>query len=148
MKRPSPPLLFVVLVVAQVGLSIVSGRAGILGSPWWTAAGALALLLGVGLHLRAERVFRSAGTTRATHGRPRTLVTHDVYARTRNPMYLGGAVFLLGLALLLGSAAAFLVLPLYLVAAARWYIRPEEDVLLRHFGEAWTEYRDGVRRWL
>ena len=75
------------------------------------------------------------------------LVTDGAYAVTRNPMYVGWSVGVLGLALATGSA--------WLLAG--WYaavnaldreVDVEEARLLQRFGTTFAAYRDRVPRYL
>ena len=52
------------------------------------------------------------------------------------------------MALLLGAVTPALVLPVFILLVDRWYIRFEERILLRVFGDAYREYCGQVRRWL
>jgi protein-S-isoprenylcysteine O-methyltransferase Ste14 len=78
----------------------------------------------------------------------RTLITSGPYRLSRNPLYLGGNVFVfLGAALLLGSPAAVFITIVHL-PLVNLLIRREESQLERDFGKEWLEYRKRVRRWL
>lgn len=76
------------------------------------------------------------------------LVTHGVFARSRNPIYLGDALILAALALAFGNWLAFLLLPLFVVFIDRLQIAPEERALERLFGDEYRAYCARVRRWL
>jgi protein-S-isoprenylcysteine O-methyltransferase Ste14 len=76
------------------------------------------------------------------------LLTTGPFRVSRNPMYLGMAAALLGVAVTLGSATPFLVAPVFGVLLARRFIRPEEAALASRFGAAWTAYARRTRRWL
>lgn len=79
--------------------------------------------------------FRKAKTTiDPTKPHASSLVTWGVYAISRNPMYLGGLVMLLGWAIFLSNALAFLFLPVYVLYINRFQIEPEERVLTSLFG--------------
>jgi len=77
-----------------------------------------------------------------------SLVTSGIYRFTRNPMYLGLLLVLLGWATFLCSAFALLGLVAFVAYIARFQIVPEERVLLAKFGAAYSEYVAHVRRWL
>jgi protein-S-isoprenylcysteine O-methyltransferase Ste14 len=78
----------------------------------------------------------------------RTLITSGPYRFSRNPLYLGGNVFVfLGAALLFGSPVAVFITILHL-PLVDVFIRREERQLERDFGEDWLQYRKRVRRWL
>ena len=94
--------------------------------------------------------FRRAHTTVNPH-KPEeatALVTTGVYAWTRNPMYLGLAILLLGLAIKLGAASAFLGPLLFVPLIQRLQIRPEEQALRLRFGAVYDQYCRRVNRWL
>ena len=93
--------------------------------------------------------FRRAKTTvDPTKPRASSLVTWGVYAITRNPMYLGGLIMLLGWAVSLSNALVFLFLPVYVLYISRFQIAPEERALKFSFGETYVAYQARARRWL
>ena len=77
-----------------------------------------------------------------------TLVTDGIYRFTRNPMYLGMALALLGWACWLAHPLAFACIPLALAYLQRFQIQPEERVLRAHFGSDYEAYCRRVRRWI
>ena len=113
-------------------------------------AGIALIVLGLGIVVVSIRSFIVAGTTPSPI-EPRNatlLVTSGAYSRSRNPMYVGDAVMLAGIAVWIGS-----VLNLVLIAAFVWCIdrfqiaaeRGGTDGELRH---RYMTYRSKVRRWL
>ena len=77
-----------------------------------------------------------------------SLVTSGIYRLTRNPMYLGFLLVLLGWAVFLSSILAFLFLPAFIVYMNHFQIEPEERALATLFGEAFAAYKARARRWL
>ena len=77
-----------------------------------------------------------------------TLVASGIYARTRNPMYLGLALLLLGWAAQLAALWPALGPLLFVGYMTRFQILPEERALATLFGTAYADYRRRVRRWL
>jgi protein-S-isoprenylcysteine O-methyltransferase Ste14 len=76
------------------------------------------------------------------------LITSGPYRYSRNPLYLGGNVFIfLGAVLLLGSPSG-IVLTALNILLVDFMIRREERQLAQVFGEEWERYRSQVRRWL
>lgn len=76
------------------------------------------------------------------------LVTHGVYAVTRNPMYLAMTLFALGGALWMGRPLMLLA-PVLMFAVANWVFIPfEEAKMRRQFGDAFDAYTKRVRRWI
>jgi len=76
------------------------------------------------------------------------LVTSGPYRYSRNPLYLGGNVFIFfGAALLAGSPAALVATALHL-PLMDLFVRREERQLESEFGPAWRNYKQQVRRWI
>jgi protein-S-isoprenylcysteine O-methyltransferase Ste14 len=77
-----------------------------------------------------------------------TLLTTGPYRWTRNPLYLGGNVFIfLGAALTLGTPGGILLAALGLIPTHFMILR-EERQLEEKFGEEWRRYKSRVRRWV
>ena len=80
-------------------------------------------------------------------GAPDRLVSSGPYAYTRNPMYLGHIIFLVGLTLTLDSfLAAFIT-----IFTAVWFhfrILGDEKKLKEQLGPPYTEYLSRVKRWI
>ena len=75
------------------------------------------------------------------------LVTHGIFGRSRNPIFLGMRLMLVGLFLVIPEAAT-LVLWLVGDVLIRTQVYLEEEHLLRQHGEAYRAYQGRVRRWL
>jgi len=113
----------------------------------------LALMLmavGTGLIVAARVALDRAGTTwhPTEPGRTTALVTSGAYRLSRNPMYLGMEIVLLGWAVALASPAAALVSVLFVAYIARFQIRPEELALSVSLGQDYRDYSKRVRRWV
>jgi protein-S-isoprenylcysteine O-methyltransferase Ste14 len=108
------------------------------------------VLIGAGLSLivlarRALAKFRQP----TDPGHPTTRVVRTgVFAISRNPLYLGSVLVLLGTALALNLLWALVTLPLSIVLCHTILIGPEERYLAAKFGAEYTEYAASVRRWL
>ncbi|MBL4608535.1 MAG: isoprenylcysteine carboxylmethyltransferase family protein [Pseudomonadales bacterium] len=76
------------------------------------------------------------------------LVVHGLYQYTRNPMYFGLLLMLIGWGLYLAAVSAFAVLPMFIVTLSHFQIKPEERELERLFGDEYRSYQRKVRRWL
>ena len=77
-----------------------------------------------------------------------SLVCTGVYRLTRNPMYVGLLLLLIAWAIYLSSAWALLGPLAFVQYMNRFQIGPEEKVLEELFGDAFSRYRQKVRRWL
>ena len=113
---------------------------------------ALAVVLagaGLAVALAGVLAFRRASTTVDPRVPQQTssLVIRGIYRYSRNPMYLGFLLLLAALACYLMSAAAMVLLPLFVLYMNRWQIVPEERYLLEKFGAEYQAYTKQVRRW-
>lgn len=86
--------------------------------------------------------------TPAPYDPPRRLVSGRLYARVRNPMYLGGTLILVGEAVLFRSYALLAYAALVWLGWHLFVVLYEEPTLRRRFGAAYDEYRARVPRWL
>ena len=77
-----------------------------------------------------------------------SLVTGGVYRFTRNPMYLGMVLVLIGWAVFLASPITLIFVPLFVLYINRFQITPEERVLTSIFGSEYAEYKNRVSRWV
>ncbi len=104
---------------------------------------------GIGLIVASRVSFGRAGTTfnPTAPDRSSRLVTTGVYRWSRNPMYLGTELALLGLGVLLSNPVSLLVSAIYVLYMNRFQIQPEERVLRARFGVAYDDYSGRVRRW-
>lgn len=110
--------------------------------------GGAVLLLGLTLLVLANNRFGRAGTGVIPFKGVSALVTSGVYRFTRNPMYLGMTLVLLGCALTVGAATALVIPIVFAVIIQRRFILAEEAMLSRIFGDDYSNYCSRVRRWL
>lgn len=107
-------------------------------------------LAGVASGLAGVFAFRQARTTIDPHrpGDARAVVRTGIYRFTRNPMYLGLLLTLLGVAAWLAHPLALLCAAALMVTLTRLQIKPEERILTALFGAPYEDYLRRVRRWL
>ena len=105
-------------------------------------AGAITCLAGLISFRRAKTTVNPMNPDAAS-----SLVVSGVYRYTRNPMYAGFLLILLGWAAFLLNVLALMVLPAFILYENRFQIFPEERVLTALFADEYTEYLASVRRW-
>ena len=143
-----PPLVYVGLLL----LGLMLDRA----TPWsleftWIGryvGGGLLCAAGVAVALAAMGLFRKVGTDVKPWKSTTAIVADGIYGFTRNPMYLGMAMFYTGLALAFSSLGAFLLLPILILIIRTQVIAREERYLELKFGDDYRAYKARVRRWL
>jgi protein-S-isoprenylcysteine O-methyltransferase Ste14 len=94
--------------------------------------------------------FRLARTTTnpLTPDATTALVVIGIYRYTRNPMYVGLLLVLVGWAIYLSNALCWAGIPLAAMYLTRFQIIPEELILTKKFGAGYKDYQANVRRWL
>jgi len=80
--------------------------------------------------------------------RPSNLILVGPYRFTRNPIYLGALLMLLGLVIVWSSVfTAFLMILVYIIFRYI-FIKREEIILEEEFGDEYRDFKKRVRRWL
>jgi len=146
-KKILPPTYLLISILVMVDLGLVFPIPRVI-PPFWNLLGLLPLVFGVLLNLVADRAFQQAHTTVKPFSQSSSLVTEGVYQISRNPMYLGFALVLIGIAILLRSLVPYLVIALFVLLIDRVFIRVEEKMLADQFGGQWEAYRKQTRRWI
>lgn len=108
------------------------------------------VLIGLGLLLMVAAIweFMRAKTSPIPHTEPAAIITSGIFARTRNPIYLGDALVLAGFGLGWGAVSTLIVLPLFVALIDRRFIKAEEKRLEAHFQTEFSAYKLSVRRWI
>jgi protein-S-isoprenylcysteine O-methyltransferase Ste14 len=94
-----------------------------------------------------EFATRGQGTP-AVFDPPRRLVTRGLYARVRNPMYIGADLVLFGMSILYLSFDVLVYAVGFAVVAHIFVLSYEEWALERKFGEPYRAYKRSVPRWV
>jgi len=146
-SRILPPtwLLLAMLLIAL--LRLLAPLAYIVSMPW-NLLGLLPLGLGLAVTAVADRAFKQRRTTVHPFREPTRLVTNGAFGFSRNPMYLGFVLVLLGMAILLRSLSSFAVVAGFALWMDVGFIRVEERILAATFGDDWIQYRQRVRKWI
>ncbi len=144
-----PVLLFALVAAAMYGLAWVL-PAWTVALPGRAVAAFVLAAIGIAIALAGVAAFRRSRTTVHPQHPEKTsvVVSHGVYRWTRNPMYLGLLLALLGWAVFLANAAALAGPPLFVAWMNRFQIGPEERILAAKFGQDFAQYMRTVRRWL
>jgi protein-S-isoprenylcysteine O-methyltransferase Ste14 len=144
-----PPLVMLVVGLIMWLLSVTFPSLAFhpAGQIW---AAVVVALAGFGIATAGIIAFRRANTTFDPRNPAGTsaLVTAGIYRLTRNPMYLGVLLILIGWGLFLGNILALICAFIFVPYIGRYQIQPEERLLEGKFGAAFTAYKAEVRRWI
>lgn len=142
-----PPVYALGTLLLMIALHYVFPVARIVPEPLHVAGLAL-IAIAFALDLWSAFLFLRARTAMIPFKPSSALVATGPYRFTRNPMYLGMAGALFGAAVYLGTLMPFFALPLFIMAINTRFIAAEEALLEETFGEAYTRYKEKVRRWI
>ena len=147
MKKPLPPTYLLSAIVLMTILHFLFPWRHIL-TGLWRLLGVVPFLTGLTMNLAADRLFKQHETTVKPFEKSTFLIVSGVYRISRNPMYLGFVLVLLGIATIMGSLSPWIVVPVFAVLMDVVFIQTEERMMAAEFGESWLAYKARVRRWL
>ena len=142
-----PPVYFLLALVAMAGLHYLWPVARYISFPV-NLIGLVPFGAGVVLNIAADRQFKRHQTTVKPFQQSSALVTGFPFSLSRNPMYVGVTLWLVGLALLLGTVTPWVPAVAFAILMDLRFVRVEERMLAETFGSEWESYRARVRRWI
>ena len=143
-----PPIAWAFAVLAGLALS------WLMPLPFSPAAvsagwlGAIVFALSLALVAWAISTMTWAGSNVPTHLPTTTIVETGPYRFTRNPIYLGMFLGLVGLGIAFDSLWLLMMLVPFALVIRYGVITREEAYLERKFGDVYRRYRARVRRWV
>ncbi|GLQ31887.1 methyltransferase family protein [Litoribrevibacter albus] len=144
-----PPLaLLVIAILGQVELSDFLPLYSLGLVPLWIPI--LWVSIGVLLALSGVVEFRKKSTT-VNPMKPdeaSSLVTSGIFKYTRNPMYLGMTLVLIGGTFYFSELSTLIAGVFFVLYINQFQIKPEELIMQEKYGDSFKEYRAKVRRWL
>ena len=146
-KRTSPPTYFFITLLIGYLLYLFIPIRIIIIFPW-NLFGIIFGIAGAVLNMIADNTFKKAGTTVKPFEKTSSLITNGVFRISRNPMYLGMVLILISSAMITGTLSPFLVVPTFIIIIQNVFIKEEEKMLEKEFGEDWIDYKKRVRRWI
>ena len=95
---------------------------------------------------KARNLHKKYNTT-LTYEQPTHLITEGVFSKTRNPMYCGMFLLLLGISIVSRNLLSVSLALLFWIISNFIFIPAEERSMSRVFGKDYDAYRMKVRRW-
>lgn len=146
-KKIMPPAYLLMAIVVMIALHFLFPAIRIVPAPW-NLLGIIPLALGVSLNLVADKAFHRAKTTVKPFEESSVLITSGAFRISRNPMYLGFVLILIGIAVLVGSLTPYVVVFAFAILIDRMFVTAEDQMLAEKFGADWEAYKRHTRRWL
>jgi len=110
--------------------------------------GGILVVTGFGLMILAVWEMGRARTTVVPRRAASRLVTTGIFGFSRNPIYLGDALVLMGACLILDTVLGIALVPLFVWIINTRFIEGEEAHLTESFGDAYLSWCGSVRRWV
>jgi len=146
-KGPIPPVILLLTILGGIGLHYWLPLMHMLDESWDTVGIAL-IILGMLVVVGPAAAFKRAATTIMPFHDSSALVVSGMYRYTRNPMYVGMVVVLIGVAVLLGDLSPFIMPFVFVPVLTVRVIKHEELMLEERFGDDYREMKKTVRRWI
>ncbi len=108
------------------------------------------MAMGLIIDLLSLLSFRKARTTfdPLNPEKANQLVIDGFYRFSRNPMYMGMLLIVFGYAISKTYLLGFLPVLFFLLYITRFQIKPEEEAMIKLFGDDYRSYMTKVRRWI
>ncbi|MCP1199319.1 isoprenylcysteine carboxylmethyltransferase family protein [Notoacmeibacter sp. MSK16QG-6] len=149
-RFPWPPVIALIAGVSAYLLGLLFTPLSLLPpsyAPVLKAFGWLLIGGGIALDTLAMITLRRGKTTVSPIHSSARLVTNGPYAISRNPIYLGNTLILIGLGFALNNFWFPLLAVIAAYAVTKLQIVPEEKHLAARFGKGWRQYSKRVSRW-
>ena len=147
MQKLVPPILFLLCLVVMFILNSLYPIDYWLKSPL-NLLGILPIMIGFLSLFTTLNQYRKIRTEINTFKQPNKLITNGLFKYSRNPIYLGFTLVLLGAATLFGNVAAIIPVIFFFLLSNFWYIPFEEKNLEKFFGHSYLVYKKDERRWI
>lgn len=147
MKNMIPPHLFLFCLIAMVGIRNLFVIKIIIPEPL-NYSGLVLMITGIMMTIKVRKEFEQVETEIHTFKNPGKLVTNGLFRISRNPIYLGFTISLIGVWILLGTILPMMGCVLFILIANYYYIPFEEKIMENTFGDEYQAYKSKVRRWI
>ena len=142
-----PPVLALLIIIISAVLHFTYPIKQLIYFPY-NLLGITGLVIGFWILAWGKKTFGKLDTPLSPGEKPKNLVTSGPFKFTRNPMYLGFVIFLLGVAVLFGSLVAFISPVIFFLIIHFAFIPFEEKLMEKTFGKKYLDYKRNVRKWI
>ena len=115
-----------------------------------SSLGFIIILVGLMIIFIAARQFKAVNTT-INPIKPENasvLVNNGIFSYSRNPMYLGMLLIIIGFSIIHNLLAIIVIMPIWIIYMTYFQIIPEEEAMEILFKENFVNYCKKTRRWI
>lgn len=143
-----PPLHVLLCVLGMKTLTVYFPQSTVVPMHISTILWIACLVFALSILVISVLKFRRHRTNIEAFREPNNLITSGIFAITRNPIYIGFLIAIIGAAFYFNQPLAFVFVPVFFLLADLWYIPHEEKDATRIFGQEFEAYKKRVRRWI
>ncbi len=142
-----PPVYFVILLFLAI---ILDNKMPVWDfiKPPYHYIGLIFMFMGSVTSIWSASLFKKYHTTIIPYEKPDFMVISGPFLYSRNPMYLGMTLVLIGVATGLGSLISFSAPIVFFILMNNIFIPMEERNLEEVFGKSYLDYKQRVRCWV
>ena len=145
--RLNPPIIYQSFIVLMIVICLALPATRVIPFPA-NLAGIPLFLIGAYIASSAKKQFQEKNIPIRPQDTPTVLDTDGAFRYTRNPMYVGIAIGLIGLAVLMRSYINFAFPVVFLIVMDVAFVRREEEILEDQLGDEYLAYKARIRRWI
>ncbi len=142
-----PPRIAIALLGISIGLWFFSPPQTLLYLPYKLIA-TLSIIFGFTVMTWAWLQFRKSDTAVCPTSKSSLVVTDGIYKYSRNPMYLGMLLMLIGASFFMGTMPSMFAPIGFFIIIDKVFIPYEEGKLMSAFGDGYSKYQMLTRRWI
>lgn len=147
MKKLIPPFLFLICILFMVTIRNLIVIKEIIPNPI-NYIGIALIIIGILITIVVRKRLEKANTEIHTFKNPKKLVRDGFFKYSRNPIYVGFTISLIGFWSLLGTILPFIGVLIFIIVTNNYYIPYEEEIMEKVFGKEYKKYKSKVRRWI
>jgi len=141
-----PPNYFYLAIILTVVFHFILPKFNYIQSPY-NYLGVILIILGLWLTIWPWQIFKKHNTSER-FVQSKALVTEGPYEFSRNPMYLGMTLVLLGLVIVIQNILSFIFPVLFFLVIHFMFVPYEEEKNEQDFGQKYLGYKNKVRKWI
>ncbi|MCH2546479.1 MAG: isoprenylcysteine carboxylmethyltransferase family protein [Alphaproteobacteria bacterium] len=142
-----PPVWLLIAMILMYGLRALFPIMAVVPENY-TFIGQVFVFAGFSVMYLAIQAFKKAQTPLKPFVPVKSLVVNGPFRYSRNPIYMGMFLVVIGWAIYLEALSPWFVAMAFIFAIANFWVKPEEIQMEREMGDAYLRYKNEVRRWL
>jgi len=115
---------------------------------YYNYSGVLLIIIGIVLNIWSDQLFKKNKTTIKPFEESNKLVIKGPYVISRNPIYLGFVIIVLGLTIFFKDFLPLIIPLILFIILDNLFVKEEEKMLVNTFGKDYKNYQEKVGKWL